>query len=161
MVEAPSRRIRLPLRPTGWLLGLGLAAAMNLQGQSFRIQNHVIAAGGEVSSGGSFTVTGSVAQSAGHNASAGSQFSVTAGFWHAVTVIQTPGSPVLSLRRTDTGYELSWDATAEGFVLQETQSLSGQIAWSSVLDPPVLVDGKNTVSFSSASGARFYRLRKP
>lgn len=129
-------------------------------GQPFAIEKHTIGSGGGISSAGNFAVQGTIGQPAAHSASAGGQFAVQGGFWSLAGVIQSPGAPLLSIRHVGGGYEIFWSAEASGFVLEETQSLAGSIAWQIVSQPPVQSDEHYTTSFPTPAGARFYRLRQ-
>jgi hypothetical protein len=65
--------------------------------------------------------------------------------------------PALDIAATDAGIQVSWSASADGFVLQETSSLEGPWADSTAT---VSSDGVvNSILVSPAVGARFYRLR--
>jgi hypothetical protein len=70
-----------------------------------------------------------------------------------------PGSgtvtrPTLRLSRTSTGLTISWDASATGFLLETTPSLSSP-NWITVQG----VTG-NSVTVTTSAGAAFYRLRQ-
>ena len=143
------------------LLSVILLAVPGLHAQTLSIQKQVITAGGGTSSSGSYTVNGSIAQSASQATSQGGRYVIKAGFWNQIILVQTPDAPLLSLRRTESGFELFWPGGASGFVLEETGSLSGSISWSSVTQPPALIDGEYRTSIPLVSGSRFYRLRHP
>ena len=57
--------------------------------------------GGGTSTGGVFTVTGTVGQPDAGTMSGG-PFTLEGGFWGLIAAIQTPGAPLLSVWRTDT-----------------------------------------------------------
>lgn len=69
--------------------------------------------------------------------------------------------PVLSVKRTGATLEVSWSATASGYVLQETVNLGGAGSWSDVTAVASLVRGRWVVALPSQTGARFLRLRRP
>ena len=71
-----------------------------------------------------------------------------------------PGGPPLSITLSRPNAILSWDAPSTGFVLQKNLTLS-PAGWSDVSQTPMVVNGKNTVSESAATGKAFYRLHKP
>lgn len=140
--------------------GLLLLTLASATGQPFAIEKHTIGGGGGISASGQYSVKGTVGQPAAHNPSTNGPYSVKGGFWSVAAVIQTPGAPLLSIRQVAGSYEIFWSAEASGFVLEETQSLTGDIQWDIVTQPPALDNGQNTIPFQSAAGTRFYRLRK-
>jgi uncharacterized repeat protein (TIGR01451 family) len=56
--------------------------------------------------------------------------------------------------------QLSWPAEPDEFLLESTTSLVPPTVWSAVAAAPVRLNGRSTVTESTASGTRFYRLRK-
>jgi uncharacterized repeat protein (TIGR01451 family) len=67
----------------------------------------------------------------------------------------------LSVSGVATGFELSWPASASGFLLESAPSLVSPIVWTQVSNTPVVVDGRYTVTQDTSQPARFYRLRSP
>ncbi len=69
----------------------------------------------------------------------------------------TVGRPTLNLLQTATDASLSW--AGDGYVVQETESLSPPIQWHTIVATPTFVGGwyQASVPFST-TGARFYRL---
>jgi titin len=53
---------------------------------------------------------------------------------------------------------LAWTNTATGFVLEQTDSLSPPIQWTTVTNNPVLTNGQFVVTLSAPAGSRFYLL---
>jgi len=66
----------------------------------------------------------------------------------------------LSVSRSENLLTLSWSATGTNFVLESSQSLS-QANWVEVLQPPVVIGNKLTVTNEILSSQKFYRLRRP
>src|SRR5881398_990805 len=88
-------------------------------GGQFDLSWSTIDGGGGTSSGGQFTVSGTAGQpDAG--ALTGGQFSVTGGFWSFLSVVQTPGAPLLKIKLVGTNAVVSWPLSVTGFALQET-----------------------------------------
>src|SRR6266568_2945675 len=78
-----------------WLCG---AAA---QAQNYSIDWFSIDGGGGTSTGGVFSVTGTIGQAdAGHMS--GGNFTLDGGFWAIIAAVQTPGAPTLRVVRTTT-----------------------------------------------------------
>jgi hypothetical protein len=141
------------------LFGAFLGFVTAASAQSFTIDWYTIDGGGGTSSGGSFSLAGSIGQVDAGTMSGGG-FSLDGGFW-AIVAVQTPGSPLLTIRHTPTNtVVVSWPSTATGFVLQQTVNLNPGL-WAA---PPETVadDGTNRFIVIHPPGAnRFYRLRKP
>jgi hypothetical protein len=128
-------------------------------GGGFVITSSVIANGGGVSTGGGFSVSGTIGQPAAGTISGGN-IRVQSGFWNTV---QTPGAPELRITRAGaSGAILSWPAPSTGWVLQETTVLGTAASWTAVMSPTVVIaNGQNTVTFTSTTGIRHFRLRHP
>jgi hypothetical protein len=123
---------------------------------------HTLDGGGGTSTGGVFTVSGTIGQpDAG--VMTGGQFTLHGGFWGVIAAVQTPGAPMLSVTRTPTNtVVVSWPGPEVGWRLQSTTSLSTTpVVWTP-LPPPYQVSGTN-LCFTEATpvGNRFYRLNKP
>src|SRR5689334_15405980 len=94
--------------------GLWLCGAA-VQAQSYSIDWFAIAGGGGTSTGGVFTVTGTIGQAdAGHMS--GGSFTLDGGFWSIIAAVQTPGAPTLRVVRTTTNtVVLAWPDPSTGF----------------------------------------------
>lgn len=90
----------------------------------------------------------------------GGNFSLTGGFW-ALSVIQTAGSPLLTIVATPTNTVMvSWPSPSTGFRLQQTIDLNTG-PWTTPSEP---INDDGTVKFVVVNpplGNRFYRLVKP
>lgn len=140
------------------LLGL-LAPALGLA-QPFSINAYKIPGGGGTSTGGLYTVSGTIGQLDTGKLSGGN-YTLDGGFWSLIAVIQTSGAPALSLVRSGSNVILSWPAADAGFGLEETTSLGAPINWQVVSQTPVASSGTNTVTALILPGNKFYRLKKP
>jgi len=139
-----------------WLLG----ACWQAHAQGYDISWHAIGGGGGSSTGGVYTVTGTIGQpAAGHMA--GGNYSLDGGFWGLLAVVQTPGAPLLSLTIAKPNAVLSWPAAATGFYLQQNPDVSVTNAWSSNgLPAAVLGNGSNTVTVPLGAGNKYFRLKQ-
>jgi hypothetical protein len=119
--------------------------------------------GGGASTGGVYSVSGTIGQ-ADAGTMSGGQFTLVGGFWSIVAAIQTPGAPLLSVWRTSTNtVVVSWPAPAEGWLLHATTNLvPGGSAWTEI-PPPYPTQGTTNRFFLEPSpvGHKFYRLHKP
>lgn len=124
--------------------------------QSYSIPWHTLDGGGGTSTGGVFSVRGTLGQTDAGGPMSGGHFSVTGGFWVLPQVVQTPDAPTLTVTPAGPGFAtLSWTPATPGFVLQETVSLS----------PPNWTNAPsgatNPVTVPATFPAKFYRLFKP
>ena len=117
--------------------------------------------GGGTSSGGNFSVTGTIGQH-GTDSLAGGNFALQGGFWSSAVAIQTAGVPHLSIVRSGNNYILSWPDTGATFVIEVTSTLqTTATAWGNSGASPTLSNGTNTVTLPVQAGRFFYRLRFP
>jgi hypothetical protein len=63
--------------------------------QSYTVDWYKVAGGGGTSTGGTYTVSGTIGQHDASGAMSGGNYSVAGGFWALVNVVQTPGAPTL------------------------------------------------------------------
>lgn len=136
-----------------------LALAAQAPAQSLSIDWYTIDGGGGTSTGGGYSLTGSIGQPDAGTMSGGG-FSLDGGFW-AVIAVQTPGAPLLTVRRTATNtVVVSWPSTATGFVLQRSANLN-TTTWISPAET-VTNDGTNKfIIVDPPAGNRYYRLIRP
>jgi hypothetical protein len=130
--------------------------------QSYSLDWSTIDSGGGTSTGGVYSVTGTIGQPDAGTMSGGN-FTLVGGFWGIVAVVQTPGAPWLTVTRTPTNTVLvSWPGPEAGWKLQATASLSATpVVWTT-LPPPYQVSGTNLTFIEVApAGNKFYRLQKP
>jgi hypothetical protein len=118
--------------------------------------------GGGTSTGGVYTVSGTVGQPDAGTMSGGN-FTVQGGFWGIVAAVQNPPAPYLTVVRTATNtVVVSWPGPEAGWKLQSTTALlSTGSVWTEI-PPPYTASGTNLV-FTQATpvGNKFYRLHKP
>lgn len=129
--------------------------------QTFAVSPSVIASGGGTSTGGIFSVSGTIGQPAAGNLAGGS-FALQGGFWSSAEAVQTPGAPHLHLVRSGGNYILTWANTGAGFILEVATALQTlNTSWNNSGATPTLANGTNTVTLPVQPGKAFYRLRKP
>jgi hypothetical protein len=73
-------------------------------------------------------------------------------------VAASAAPPQLMITPSGANVLLSWPASATGFHLESTTNLNPTVVWTSNSTPPVLVNGKFTVTNPIADAERFYRL---
>lgn len=90
----------------------------------YAIDWFTIDGGGGTSTGGVFTVSGTIGQPEAGTMSGGS-FTLVGGFWALPAAIQTPDAPTLQIVAAGPGQAtISWTPATPGFTLQGTDSLS-------------------------------------
>ena len=128
--------------------------------QSYSIDWHTIDGGGGTSTGGVYSVSGTIGQPDAGTMNGGS-YSLAGGFWGIISAIQTPGAPKLTIHLT-TGNRavVSWPSPSSGFTLQQSANLN-TVNWTT---PSEAVTDNGTNRFiivNPPAGNRFYRLFKP
>ena len=132
-----------------------LAGMATASSQSFTILWSTLGGGGGTSTGGVYSLSGTLGQADAGGPLTNGIYSVTGGFWAFPTAVQTPGTPALTITPLTPGQaRISWSPNTSGFILQETASPS-TASWG---DSPS--GALNPVNVPAA-GAKFYRLRKP
>jgi hypothetical protein len=155
-----TRAIRVPLVVLG-LPGLLLAVAFEAGAQQYTIDWSKIAGGGGSSTGGVYSVSGTLGQPDAGTLSGGT-YTLQGGFWGMVAAVQTPGAPLLTVARTETNtVVVSWPLPADGWVLEWTNRVDSVSASWPQVSPPYETDSKQArVIVPAPTGSRFYRLMR-
>ena len=135
------------------LLALTLSAA---HAQTYSIGWQTIDGGGGTSTGGVYSVSGTIGQHDAGGPMTNGQYSVTGGFWVLPIAVQSVGAPLLTIAPAAPGQAtISWTPATPGFVLQETLSLvpSDWVNSGSGATNPIVIP--------AALPSKFYRLRQP
>lgn len=134
-------------------IGALLAIPFCLSAQTYNIDWYTIDGGGGTSSGGGYTLSGTIGQpDAG--LLAGGRYTLSGGFWGGAFAVQQVGSPTLFINLVGPDVRLSWDPNSPGFVLEQSLSLE-PAAWSPV------AGGANGAILPATGSTKFYRLRRP
>jgi hypothetical protein len=174
-LPAPHPRLAIPSRPRSgqnsrrraWIARVVWAALLTqaaADAQNYSVDWFKIAGGGGTSTGGVFTLSGTIGQPDAGAMTNGS-FALVGGFWSYVAAVQTEGAPILRVARTETNsVKVSWARPADGWSLTWTNALAGGTnAWPAI--SPALYQTNATEIFyvepAPVMGSRFYRLRKP
>ncbi len=130
-------------------LGLGAAA-------QYSIDWSKIAGGGGTSTGGVYSVSGTIGQHDAGGPLTNGSYSVTGGFWALPIAMQSVGAPLLTIVPAAPGQAtISWTPATPGFVLQETPGLAPSNWVNSVSG------ATNPITVPAALPTKFYRLHKP
>jgi len=138
----------------GWLLpSLALA-------QSYSIDWYKIAGGGGTSTGLNYSVSGTIGQPDASGAMTGGSYSVTGGFWALISVVQTAGTPNLTITVINPNtVKVSWPATGTYTLLQN--SVVNGANWVASGYSVATANGTNSITVTSPSGNLFFRLANP
>src|SRR2546427_8428772 len=119
-IRGPRSALHIGLLMVGLLL-----AASTVRGQNFSIDWFTIDGGGGTSTGGVYSVSGTIGQpDAGHMS--GGNFPIDGGFWGIIAAVQTAGSPMLRVVLTITNTVIvAWPSPSTGFLLQEHSLVNG------------------------------------
>jgi len=133
------------------LTGLALA----IGAQNYSIDWSTIDGGGGTSTGGVYSVSGTIGQPDAGTMSGG-QFTLTGGFWALPIAVQVSNAPTLLITGGPAGFAtISWTPPTPGFVLQISDSLTTP-AWTNAPS-----GATNPVAVPATLPARFYRLNRP
>jgi hypothetical protein len=148
-------------RTSNFVAALVFAALVcSAPAQTFSIDWSTIDGGGWTSTGGAYSLSGTIGQPDAGPALTGGNFSVTGGFW-VFSVVQTAGAPSLTIFSTATNtVVVSWPSPSTGFNPQQNTNLNGA-AWTT---PSDIVNDNGATKFiiiNPSAGNRFFRLSKP
>ena len=127
-----------------------------MAGQNYSIDWSTTDGGGGTSTGGVYSVSGTIGQPDAGGPLTNGPYALTGGFWALPQAVQTEGAPTLSISPASPGFAtVSWmPETGTNWVLQETLSLSAPV-WSNSSS------GTNNPTVVPATlPTKFYRLHK-
>ena len=142
-----------------WALGLLLICPRVLSGQEYGLDWFTIGGGGGTSTGGVYSVSGTIGQSDAGGAMSVGNYSLTGGFWSLLGTVPSPGAPAVSIQLSGNLVMVYWPSTATGFNPEVSTSLATP-NWGT---PPEKVQDNGTIKYlliNPAPGSRFYRLKR-
>lgn len=127
----------------------------------YSIDWSTIDGGGGTSTGGVYSVSGTIGQPDAGTMSGGN-YTLQGGFWGIIAAVQTPEAPFLAVFRTTTNtVAVTWPSPSTGWTLQQNASSISSVNWSNVTGG-ITEDGTTkTLIVNPPAGNRFYRLFKP
>ena len=138
-------------------INYGLSTA---HAQSYTVDWYKVAGGGGTSTGGTYTVSGTIGQADASGAMTGGNYSVTGGYWALVNVVQTPGAPTLNISHSGNVVSVYWQ-NVSGWNLVQNGNLATPIASWSASSAPTLTGGTNYLNLTNPAGNVFFRLKNP
>ncbi len=136
------------------VLSLPLLAAA----QNYSIDWYKIAGGGGTSSGGNYSLSGTIGQPDASGAMTGGQYSLTGGFWSIIAVVQTVGLPNLTVTHVGNTVIVSWSDTGT-YTLQQNANLASG-SWSASGYTVTTSNGTNSITITAPTGNLFFRLQQ-
>jgi hypothetical protein len=128
-------------------------------GQTYSIDWYKISGGGGTSTGGVFTVNGTIGQHDSGQVFAGGNFSITGGFWSIIAAVQTPGAPTLYVGNSGNAVTVFWN-TVPGWNLQQNSNLGNASGWSTSTGL-TSSNGTNYLNIISPAANLFFRVVHP
>jgi hypothetical protein len=139
--------------------GVLFVLAANSARAQYSISWYKIAGGGGTSSNGQYSVSGTIGQHDAGTPMTGGSYSLTGGFWSLISVVQTAGSPTLTVTHSGNNVIVSWPSPSTGFVLQQIGDLK-QANWATS-GYTINDDGTTkSITISSPTGNLFFRLKQ-
>ena len=145
------------------LLAAGLFFVALCAGAQTNVGWQTMDGGGGTSTGGMYTLEGTIGQPDGSEAVQGGAFAVQSGFWALVELVQTEGAPTLRIAGiSSVAVTLAWPmAGAEGYQLQRSSSLD-ESDWITVSGTmPAVVGDEYQLTTGPVVVKHYYRLQKP
>src|SRR5205085_6019224 len=126
----------------------------SVSAQSYKIDWYSINGGGGTSTGGVYSLSGTIGQPDAGTLSGG-KFVLDGGFWGGVFAVQQVGAPTLHIERSGSNVTISWSPATPGFVLQVETNLSIP-HW-----PDAASGATNPITLPASVMTRFFRLHQP
>src|SRR5262245_45917092 len=142
------------------MLGCAGILATAASAQNYSVDWFTIDGGGGTSTGGVYTVNGTIGQPDAGGPMTGGGYSLTGGFWSLLAVTPTAGAPKLTITLVEPNVaKVSWPSPSTGFVLQQNTNLNVTI-WAAASET-ISDDGTNKfIIVNPVAGNRWYRLIK-
>jgi hypothetical protein len=141
------------------IIVLAAITVLSASAQSYNIDWYKVAGGGGTSTGGTYTVSGTIGQPDASGAMTGGNYSLMGGFWALISVMQTPGAPTLYISHSGNTVTVSWQ-NMSGWVLQQNGNLATPTGWT-VNSSWTTTNGTNNLSITPPTGNLFFRLANP
>ena len=133
-----------------------------LQAQNYSIDWFKISGGGGTSTGGVYSVSGTIGQADADTAMSGGNYSLTGGFWSFVAAVQTPGAPTLTIAHSGSSVMVSWPYPSTGWTLQQNANLANANGWQTSSYSVTTNASLNSITITTpAAGSLFFRLFHP
>ena len=128
--------------------------------QPYSVDWYKISGGGGTSTGGVYSVSGTIGQPDASSTMGGGNYSVAGGFWSLVNVVQTPGAPALFVSCGGNTVTVFWQEVS-GWHLVQSGNLATPIANWSTSGGITTSNGTNYLNLVNPAGNLFFRLKNP
>jgi len=157
--SAQSKTWRLELALLLCFISLHSSFCLRALGQQYSIDWYKIAGGGGTSTGGVYSVNGTIGQPDAGGPMIGGNYSLTGGFWALISVLQTPGLPDLIITHAGNSVIVSWPDTGS-YNLQQNANLASANGWATSGYTVITANGTNSITVNNPAGNLFFRLAK-
>ena len=139
---------------------MAYAGLTTLCAQNYSVDWYKVSGGGGTSTGGNFSVSGTIGQHDAGSGLSGGNYSVTSGYWALINVVQTAGAPTLYISRNGNSVTVYWQNVA-GWSLIQNNNLTAPAANWLASGSPTLANGTNALIITNPAGILFFRLKNP
>jgi hypothetical protein len=148
------------MRIVGLILMVLALASSSAHAQNYSVDWFKIAGGGGTSTGGTYTVSGTIGQHDAGGPMTGGNYSLTGGFWALISVVQTAGLPLLTITLNSqlSTVTVSWPDTGT-CTLQQNSNLAGG-SWITSGYTITTSNGMNSITITPPTGNLFFRLKQ-
>lgn len=154
-----TRLVSLVILTLGFFI-LHSSFCLSVFAQPYSVDWSKISGGGGTSANGQYSISGTIGQADASGAMSGGNYSVTAGFWSLIQVVQTPGAPTLYISHSGNNVTVYWQDVS-GWNLIQSGNLATPVASWSASSSPTLTNGTNYLNLANPSGNLFFRLKNP
>jgi hypothetical protein len=134
--------------------------SFSLCAQSYSVDWYQVAGGGGTSSGGVYSVSGTIGQPDAGGPMTGGNYSLTGGFWALISVAQTPGAPTLHISHSGNTVTVFWQDVS-GWSLKQNNNLAASAGWAASGYTVSTNNGTNSITIMPPTGNLFFRLSQP
>src|SRR5262249_10525207 len=120
--------------------------------QAYSLNWSTVDGGGGTSSGGSYSISGTIGQPDAGRLTGGS-YVLDGGFWGLIAA----NGPRLTLVRSGANVVASWPATWSNYTLQSADDLARPV-WAAIGQSPILVGGRYSMTVPITKPKQFFRL---
>jgi hypothetical protein len=138
-----------------------LVVVITAHAQSYSIDWFTIDGGGGTSTGGVYSVSGTIGQPDAGRVAATTAYRIEGGFW--AIIVQQLGYPSLAITLNGANLLVSWETAEPGFILQSTTNLAAPAFWADSGLSVTTNGATNLVTFPIVPDTekKFFRLRRP
>lgn len=111
------------------------------------------------STGGVYSVSGTIGQPDAGGPMTGGNYSLTGGFWALISVMQTVGAPTLYISRSNNIVSVFWQSVP-GWNLEQKSNLAISGSWTTNTTWTTS-NGTNYLNLTPPTGNLFFRLTNP